>query len=104
MGLKYTNINQLKRQVQIDLLETSEDEYLTELLERAEDWAARRCQCDLDEWAKDGELPASLCGAIVVYAAGLYANREGAAPVNFSSVPYANPDDLITPFIKYRGV
>jgi hypothetical protein len=34
----------------------------------------------------------------------MYGNREGAAPTTFSVVPFANPEALIKPYIKYRGI
>jgi uncharacterized phage protein (predicted DNA packaging) len=104
MTLKYTTIEQLKRQCVIDIEDHSEDDILTELLESAEGWAKTKCQRDLDELTEGDELPADLKRAIIIYAATMYGNREGAAPTTFSVVPFANPEALIKPYIKYRGI
>ena len=96
----FATLEDLKRQCNVE----HNDDYkiLRYHLNAAEAWLEKTIQQPLQNVCKNGTLPHDLKQAMLIFAAGLYSNRE---PTAFSGqptpVPY-NLMSLVTPYIKYR--
>ncbi len=98
----FATLEDLKEQCNVQ--HNEDDKRLREMLDAAESWLEKTVQQPLTDIAAkhNGALPKDLKQAMLIFGAGLYANREGMA---FSGqptpVPY-NLMSLVTPYIKYR--
>jgi hypothetical protein len=97
----FATLEDLKEQCNVQ--HNEDDKRLREMLDAAESWVEKTIQQPLQNVCVNGQLPKPVKQAILIYAAGLYANRE---PVAFSgqptAIPYFNPYALLTPYINYR--
>ncbi len=102
---KYVTLDELKAQCNV---EHNEDDLLMQKqLNAAEAWVEKTLQCPLSdyEYTPDGSekatIPESIQQAVLIFAAGLYSNREansfGAAPTPIMF----NLMSLLTPYIKF---
>lgn len=98
----FATLEEIKRQCNVE--HNDDDKILRDHLDAAEAWVEKTVQQPLLDIAAahSGQLPKTLKQAILIYAAGLYANRE---PVAFSGQPTPimyNLMSLVIPYIKYR--
>lgn len=102
---KYVTLDELKAQCNVE--HNEDDKLMQKQLNAAEAWVEKTVQCSLSEYeftpegAETPTIPESLQQAILIFAAGLYSNRE---PTAFGSVPAPiqyNLMSLLTPYIKF---
>ena len=79
----YITLAEAKKHLLIDDSFTSDDAYITALIEVAEDSTAQHLDIALDSLTVGGELPPAVKESILLMVGNLYANRE---PVSYSSV------------------
>lgn len=95
----YLTTEYLRQQEYID--SAAEETYLQRCCDSAEAHTQRVIQTELSTYEDDdGNIPADLLHAMVVYAADLYANRESIAFGTPHRVPHTY-EDLVQPFIVY---
>lgn len=101
MAQTYLTPAQLAKQCNIDSPTADETAYLSDLLESAVVTVENKIQQPLTDLKDaDGNIPAPLKQAMLLIAAGLYANREPVAYGVPQRIPYTL-DFLIEPYIKY---
>lgn len=103
---KYVTLEEIKAQCNVE--HDEDNALLQKQLNAAEKWLEKRLQRPLSEleYTPEGAdaptIPEDLQQAILIFAAGLYANREA---VSFGSVPSPvlfNLPALYTPYIKFE--
>lgn len=72
----FTLLNTAKAHLLVDFDFTEDDELILLYIQAAEDAVARYLNKKLEDTLVDGELPASIQAAILLYVGNLYANRE----------------------------
>lgn len=98
----FATLEEIKHQCNVE--HNDDDKILRDHLDAAEAWVEKTVQQPLLDIAAahNGQLPKPLKQAILIFAAGLYANRE---PVAFSGQPTPimyNLTSLVIPYVKYR--
>ena len=102
---KYVTLDELKAQCNIE--HDEDDKLLQKQLNAAEAWVEKTVQRPLSEFEFTPEgsetptIPETLQQAMLIFAAGLYSNREAVA---FGSVPAPiqfNLMSLLTPYINF---
>lgn len=83
----YILLNDLKDHVLVDRDFFEDDNLMLIYINAAEDAVARYLNKKLEDTLVDGELPASIYAAILLYAGHLYANRETVAFAQASEIP-----------------
>lgn len=98
---KYTKVEDLQKQLEIDYLEAGDSTFLELLLDASESRIEKEINQPLSVFADDkGILDSALVAAILIFAATLHANREAVAYANVQPVPYTL-HFLLQPFRKY---
>lgn len=97
---QYTDVERLKKHLNIDYSEVGDDDYLLALLNASESRIEKEINQPLSTFVADGKLDAALVYAILIFAATLYASREAVSYGNAQPVPYTL-SFLIQPFRKY---
>ena len=98
---KYTKVEDLQKQLEIDYLEAGDEKFLGLLLDASESRIEKEINQPLSEFVDDkGVLDSALVSAILIFAATLHANREAVAYANVQPVPYTL-HFLLQPFRKY---
>lgn len=78
--MQYLTLEEIKKQCNIDLDYTGDDEFLTLLGDSAEDLISQLIDCDLTElYAEYGELPASIRHAIRMTVDWEYSVQRGSS-------------------------
>lgn len=98
---KYTNLGQFQKHLEIDYLETGDEDYLGLLLDASESRIEKEINQPFSEFIDEaGKLDPSLVAAILIFGGTLYANREAVAYADVKPVPYTL-NFLLQPFRKY---
>lgn len=98
---KYTKVEDLQKQLEIDYQESGDKKFLGLLLNASESRIEKEINQPLSEFVDDeGVLDSALVSAILIFAATLHANREAVAYANVQPVPYTI-HFLLQPFRKY---
>lgn len=98
---KYTKVEQLQKHLEIDYLETGDNEFLGLLLDASESRIEKEINQPFSTFVdEDKKLDSALVAAILIFAGTLYANREAVAYSNAVPVPYTL-NFLLQPFRKY---
>lgn len=98
---KYTKVEDLQKQLEIDYMEAKDEKFLGLLLDANESRIEKEINQPLSEFVDDkGVLDSALVSAILIFAATLHANREAVAYANVQPVPYTL-HFLLQPFRKY---
>lgn len=99
---KYTKVEDLQKQLELEYLESGDKEFLELLLNASESRIEKEINQPLSTFADEEDvLDSALVSAILIFAATLHANREAVAYANVQPVPYTF-DFLLQPFRKYR--
>ena len=97
--MQYLTLKEIKKQLNIDLDYTDDDEYLTLLADSAEDMTAQLLDCDLTEiYAENGEMPASIQHAMRILVDYFYSVNRGS-----SSESIDIPNAVYTMLKLYRN-
>lgn len=83
----YVLLNDLKEHCLVDKDFFEDDNLMLIYINAAEDAVSKNLNKSLDDCLKDGELPASIYAAILLYAANLYMNREPIAFAQSNELP-----------------
>lgn len=84
----YCNVDEIKKHLNIDPEFFGDDEYLANLEDVAEIVVARHIGRKLEDLEdEDGQIPAPLKHALLIFIANLYANRESVAFASATEVP-----------------
>ena len=84
----YLTLTELKKHLNIDLTFTDDDTYLTSLEAAAEEVVANYINRNLEDTLdENGNLPAGLKHAILLWVGSMYAQRESISSVNYTTVP-----------------
>ena len=84
----YLTLTELKKHLNIDLTFTDDDTYLTSLEAAGEEVVANYINRNLEDTLdENGNLPAGLKHAILLWVGSMYAQRESIAAVNYTAVP-----------------
>lgn len=98
---KYTKVEDLQKQLEIDYMEAEDEKFLGLLLNVSENRIEKEINQPLSKFVDDkGVLDPALVYAILIFAATLHANREAVAYANVQPVPYTF-HFLLQPFRKY---
>jgi uncharacterized phage protein (predicted DNA packaging) len=80
----YVTLDEAKKHLQIDPSFTDDDNYITNLIDVAEDSVSKHLDIALEDLLSGGgELPPAIKQVVLLMVGNLYANRE---PVSYSSV------------------
>ncbi len=94
-------LKEVKTHCRIDPHYSDEDDYLSGLIEVAENDVAQRLRySSLDEAFPCGCMPPSVRHAIKIVVANLYENRESIAAASLNKVP-ETLDALLAPYVRY---
>lgn len=87
----YISLQKIKKHLNIDNHFKEDDPYIIGLYNVAEEVVSRHIDYKLDEIAadNDGELPASLQHAILLFIGDMYANRESVTSENITKIPFS---------------
>ena len=96
----YINLQIAKQHLNIDLDYINDDQYITELIEVAEEVVMKAINEETLQLGSDGSVPKSLLHAALLLVGNYYANREAVAFANVSKVPLAF-EYLINLYKKY---
>jgi len=97
--MQYLDINEIKKQLNIDADFHEDDEFLELLGESAEDMVAQLLDCSLDELvAQNGDLPASVRHALRMLVDYMYSQNRGS-----SSESIDIPNAIFTILKLYRS-
>ena len=84
----YLTLTELKKHLNIDSTFTDDDTYLTSLEEAGEEVVANYINRNLEDTLdENGNLPAGLKHAILLWVGNMYAQRESISSVNYTAVP-----------------
>lgn len=98
---KYTKVEELQKHLEIDYLETGDENYLHLLLKASESRIEKEINQSFDKFVdEEGVLDSALVAAILIFAATLYASREAVSYSKAEAVPFTL-GYLVQPFIKY---
>ena len=84
----YITLKDVKKHLNIDESFT-DDDYITSLINVAEDAVAKNEDIALKDMLEDGKLPSSVSHSILLLIGNLYNNREATSYSVPSEVPYA---------------
>ena len=97
----YTQLDIIKKHLNIDDFFKDDDVYLIYLAKMAEEVVAKHIDRDLAEIANSrGDIPTPLLHAILLYIGNMYAQRESISYTNISKVPFSY-DYLLDLYKKY---
>lgn len=97
--MQYLDINEIKKQLNVDADFHEDDEFLELLGESAEDMVAQLLDCSLDELvAQNGDLPASVRHALRMLVDYMYSQNRGS-----SSESIDIPNAIFTILKLYRS-
>lgn len=80
-------LNDFKDHILVDRDFFEDDNLMLLYINAAEDAVSKHLNKSLEDTLKDGELPASIYSAILLYAGNLYANREPIAFAKANELP-----------------
>lgn len=84
----YLTLTELKKHLNIDLTFTDDDTYLTSLEAAGEEVVANYINRNLEDTLdENGNLPAGLKHAILLWVGSMYVQRESISSVNYTTVP-----------------
>lgn len=96
--MRYLTLELCKAHLVVD--HDEDDNIITQYANSVENNIERQIECPLSELEDaNGELPADLVGAMLLFLGSLYANREGLSTQNV--MPTASIAALIQPFKTY---
>lgn len=84
----YVTLKLAKKHLQIDDSYTDDDDYITGLIQVAEDAVSQHLDIALQDLLVDGLLPSAIVHSILLMVGNLYANREPVAYTSVVKVPY----------------
>lgn len=85
----YVTLEQAKKQLNIDVSFTDDDNYILQLIQVAEDTVEKNTDIALSEQIEGGILPPSITHSILLLVGNLYNNREATSYSIPSEVPFA---------------
>ena len=87
----YISLEKIKHHINVDNNFKEDDCYIISLYHVAEEVVQRHIDYDLNKIAEDnnGELPASLQHAILLFIGDMYANRESVTTQNITKIPFS---------------
>lgn len=96
----YINLQITKQHLNIDDSYTNDDQYISELIDVAEEVVMKAINEETLQLGADGSVPKSLLHAALLLIGNYYANREAVAFANVNKVPLAF-EYLINLYKKY---
>lgn len=84
----YIELEKVKSHLNIDASFKDDDDYLSGLIEVAEDAISKHLDQNLEEVMVDGKLPSAILHSILLMVGNLYANREPVAYTSVTKVPF----------------
>ena len=84
----YIELEKVKSHLNIDTSFKDDDDYLSGLIEVAEDAISKPLDQNLEEVMVDGKLPSAILHSILLMVGNLYANREPVAYTSVTKVPF----------------
>lgn len=84
----YITLDEVKKHLNIDASFKDDDQYLSDLIDVAEDAVSKHLDIALDELMVGGKLPPAIIHSILLMVGNLYANREPVAYSSVAKVPY----------------
>lgn len=85
----YVTLSTVKKHLNIDESFKDDDDYITGLIQVAEDAVAKNLNIDLSDVTKSNELPSSIVQSILLLIGNLYNNREAVTYSTPNEVPFA---------------
>jgi len=102
--MEYLTLPQIKKHLNIDDYYEGDDTYLTSLGDVCEQIAEQHIQRPLSELSVNGEIPAPIIQAMLLFLGTLYMNRESVSYGQAYQIPAAYTNTylyLLDPYINY---
>jgi len=104
--MEYLTLSQIKKHLNIDDYYEGDDTYLTSLGDVCEQIVEQHLQRPLSELAIDGDLPAPIIQAMLLFLGTLYMNRESVSYGQAYQIPASCSntfDYLLHPYLSYKN-
>ena len=85
--MEYLDLSQIKKHINVDDVFTDDDEYIESLGDVAEAMVSRHIDRNLADIAVNGQLPAPIRHACLLFIGNLYMNRESVSNISMMDIP-----------------